>query len=101
MNPYDIDITKLKISEPVTEEKDFIKLDLIAAFSRATSKMSIDEILEKTKLHRSDLSRLQVGSFQRFSIERLVGILNSLDLSVTVKVKGIKEKASVLAYPKK
>lgn len=99
MNPYDIDITKLKVSEPITEEKDLIKLKLIASFLKAISKMDTEEILEKTKLDKSDLSRLRAGGMKRFSIERLVGILNSLDLSVTVKVKGIKENTSVLAYP--
>lgn len=92
MGPYDIDIEKLEESKEVTSAKNLLKLELIAAFLKETSKMDSREILDMTGLHKSDLSRLRAMNYSRFTLDKIVGLLDSLGLSASVKVS--KKRAS-------
>jgi|APGre2960657468_1045069.scaffolds.fasta_scaffold28922_2 predicted XRE-type DNA-binding protein len=87
MNPYDIDYRKLKISKEITDERDLLKLKLIASFNKITSKMTTEEILELTGLHKSDLSRLRTFGMDRFTIDRLITLLDSLGYATKIDVK--------------
>jgi predicted XRE-type DNA-binding protein len=87
MNPYDIDIDGLKESAEIKDEKELLKLRLAVEFLRITAKMSTDEILDKTGLHKSDLSRLRTFSLSRFTIDRIITLLDALGYTTTVKVK--------------
>ena len=87
MNPYEIDIDKLKESKKIQNQMELFKLGLIVEFLKATSKMSTQEILDVTHLHKSDLSRLRSLSVARFSTDRIVGILDSLGFSVAADVR--------------
>jgi hypothetical protein len=87
MNPYDIDIEKLKESKEITDEKELLKLKLTAAFLKAISKMSTDDVLSMTGLHKSDLSRLRALNVGRFTIDRIVGFLDALGFSTKIDVK--------------
>jgi hypothetical protein len=59
MNPYDIDIDELIESEEIKDEKELLKLKLVGEFLQVTSKMTTEEVLLETGLHKSDLSRLR------------------------------------------
>ena len=85
MNPYDVDI--LIESKEVLDHKELLKMKLNASFLKVTSKMDSDEIISKTKLHKSDLSRLRAMNLSRFSIDRLIGLLDSLGFTTQVKVQ--------------
>ena len=87
MNPYDVDYTKFKESELITDERDLLKLKLFAAFHDATIKMTIEEIIEITKLDKSDVSRLRTFGIDRFTIDRLIGILETLGVSTEMSFK--------------
>lgn len=87
MNPYDIDYRNLKESTQITDEKELLKLRLIASFNKITSQMETDAILEATGLHKSDLSRLRTFGLDRFSIDRLITLLNSLGYTTVLNVK--------------
>ena len=87
MNPYDVDYTKFKVSEPITDERDLLKLKLFAVFHEATIKMSVEEIIEITKLDKSDVSRLRTFGIDRFTIDRLIGILETLGYSTELSFK--------------
>ena len=93
MNPYDVDYTKFKVSEPITDERDLLKLKLFAVFHEATIKMSVEEIIEITKLDKSDVSRLRTFGIDRFTIDRLIGILETLGYSTELSFKP-KKKSS-------
>ena len=82
MNAYDIDIKKLKESKEITEQKDLLKMKLVSEFLKITSQMDSSEILNITKLHKADLSRLRAMNTDRFTIDRLVGILSRLGCSM-------------------
>lgn len=86
MKPYEIDIEKLKESEEVKGEKEVLKLKLIATFLKITSHMETSEILSKTGLDKSDLSRLRSMSMGRFTIDRIVGLLSDLGHSTDIDV---------------
>ena len=92
MNPYDIDIDKLIESKEITDEKELLKLKLTAAFLKATAKMSANDILSATGLHKSDLSRFRTLNVSRFTIDKIVGLLD--DLGFTTKVNIEAKKAS-------
>lgn len=85
MNPYDIDINKLKESKKITDERELLKLQLAAEFIRVTKKISTQDVLQKTGLDKADLSRLRAGSAERFSIGKILGLL--ADMGYTAKVK--------------
>lgn len=87
MNPYKIDLNKLKESEKISDPKDLIKLKLISAFLKAISKMENNEVLEITGLDKSDLSRLKSLSIKRFSIEKIINLLDHLGLATKIDVK--------------
>lgn len=87
MNPYDIDYRKLKVSKEITNEKDLLKLKLIAYFNKVTSKMTSEEILERTNLHKSDLSRLRTFGMNRFTIDRIISLLDSLGYATKIDIK--------------
>lgn len=87
MNPYRVDIEKLKESKEITDEKELLKLKLVSAFLKVTSKMSTDEILILTGLHKSDLSRMRAMNVSRFTIDRIIGLLGDLGFSTKIDVK--------------
>jgi predicted XRE-type DNA-binding protein len=87
MSAYEVDIEKLKESEEIKDEKELLKLKLVAAFLKATSKMETEEILSLTRLHKSDLSRLRALNVSRFTIDRIVGFLDALGFSTNIDVK--------------
>ena len=78
MGPYKIDTKNLALSQEITDEKEILKLKLIGAFNKITRKMTSDEIMLVTGLHKSDLSRLRTFGMARFTIDRLIGLLDSL-----------------------
>lgn len=86
MNPYQIDIESLQESLEITDEKELLKLKLVAEFLKIISKMETVDILEKTGLDKSDLSRIKCLSLERFTIDRIVNFLDALGFSTTVKV---------------
>lgn len=86
MNPYKINKNFLKESEAITDEKELIKLRLVASFLKITAKMESDEILKRTKLNKADLSRLRSLNIERFSIDRIIGILKYLGFSTKFTV---------------
>lgn len=92
MNPYDIDTELLEISKEITDAKDLLKLRLAGSIIKVVTKMSTEDVLFLTKLHKSDLSRIKSLNLKRFSIDRLIGILDLLGYSTTVDVK--RKKAS-------
>lgn len=92
MNPYKIDIKKLKVSKEVTDEKEILKRQLAKKLYELISDMSPSEISTKTGLHKSDISRLKILNVDRFSIDRIVTILDSLGYIMTFKI--ISKKAS-------
>ena len=87
MHPYKIDQSKLRESEKNLDQKDLIKLELISALLKAISKMESNEALEITGLDKSNLSRLKSLSLKRFSIERIINLLDHLGLATKVDVK--------------
>jgi len=87
MNPYDIEVEKLNESEKITEPKEILKLKLTSAFLKAISKMSTEEVLSTTSLHKSDLSRLKALNVSRFTIDRIIGLLDDLGLSTKIDVE--------------
>ena len=90
MNPYEIDFDGLLESKEVKDEKDLLKLKLAVEFLNIISKMTSEEILLKTGLHKSDLSRLRALSLKRFSIDRMISILDSLGFRATFNIKAKK-----------
>lgn len=87
MNPYSIDSRKLKISNEITDERDLLKLKLFGAFRKATAKMTTEDILDRTGLHKSDLSRLRTFGIDRFTIDRLILLLANLGYVTKIEVK--------------
>jgi len=87
MNPYEVDIEKLKESVEIKDEKEILKLSLVSAFLKAVSKMTTEEVIRVTGLHKSDLSRLRSLSLNRFTIDRIVSLLDTLGFSTQVNVK--------------
>mgnify|MGYP001589750515 CR=1 FL=1 len=86
MNPYKIDINLLKESKKIKDEKDLVKLQLVSELCKIISKMETADILEQTGLDKSDLSRLRSLDFKRFSIDRIITILNDLGFSAKVSI---------------
>lgn len=86
MNPYDIDTSKLKESKLVTDERGLLKFKLCSAFNEVTSDMTTEEIISITGLDKSDISRLRVTGVQRFTLDRLVNLLDLLGYMVNIEV---------------
>lgn len=91
MNPYKIDIDKIAESKKITDERELMKLQLVAGFFKATSKMDNQQIMNETGLDKSDLSRLRALSLDRFSIDRILGILNSIGVSAKLTLVSSKK----------
>ena len=87
MNPYEIDIEKLKESKQIDDERELLKLKLVAAFLKATEKMSSENIILVTGLHKSDLSRLRSMNVSRFTIDKIIGLLSDLGFSTNIDVE--------------
>ena len=98
MNPYNIDQSKFSGSEKVTNERDILKLKLLVQIKMIIEYMETYEILNLTGLDKSDLSRIRILSFQRFSIDRLINILEKLGYVANLSVTRSK-KASLEAPP--
>lgn len=93
MNPYDINYSKFKESKKITDERDLLKLRLLAELNQVMEKMETREILELTGLDKSDLSRIRISDFQRFSIDRIIKIFNQLGYKAQFSIAK-KKKAS-------
>lgn len=78
LNPYRINYSKLKESKKITDEKDLFKLSLLVHLNQIIEKLETKEILEITGLDKSDLSRIRISNYQRFSSDRLINILCKL-----------------------
>ena len=52
--------------------------------------MKTDQILSITGLHKSDLSRLKSLDVKRFTIDRIVGFIDALGFSTSIKIKSKK-----------
>lgn len=87
MNPYDIDYSKFKPSKEITDSKILLKLELIGHFVALTMKMTTDEISDMTGLDKSDISRLRISDYKRFTTDRLLGILDKLGYECVLKLK--------------
>lgn len=87
MNPYEVNLKKLKESKEISDERDLLKLKLVGSFLKITSRMSSEEIILKTGIHKSDLSRIRGASIERYTIDKLINILDKLGFSTTVEVK--------------
>jgi hypothetical protein len=89
MNPYKIDYSKFKGSKKITDQRDLLKLRLMAQLKEVMDGMETQDFLSITGLDKSDLSRLRILSFERFSIDRLIKIFDKLgfqaEFSVTKK----------------
>ena len=86
MNPYKIKTSSLKESKVIEDKRELLKLELIASFLKIISKMSTDEVLKLTNLHKADLSRLRSLNTSRFSIDRIVSLLDALGYSMKFQV---------------
>jgi predicted XRE-type DNA-binding protein len=86
MNPYDIDYTKLKESKKITENKEILKLQLASIFVDKIEGLETSEVLKRTGLDKSDLSRIMTTNVSRFSLERLIGLLNKLGYTAKISV---------------
>lgn len=84
MNPYEINHNKFKGSKKITDERDLLKLKLINQLKEVMSPLDTQEIIKLTGLDKSDLSRLRVSSYQRFSIDRLIKIFDQLGFKAEV-----------------
>jgi len=87
MNPYDIDIESLRESKPITDSREILKLQLSGIFVKETRYLSTKEIISKTKLDKSDLSRIYVMDVKRFSIEKFISLLSAIGYCAEFKVK--------------
>jgi len=87
MNPYDIDIESLGESKPITDSREILKLQLSGIFVKETRYLSTKEIISKTKLDKSDLSRIYVMDVKRFSIEKFISLLSAIGYCAEFKVK--------------
>jgi predicted XRE-type DNA-binding protein len=92
--PWEEDLSRLlkKESKKITGEKNFVKLKLANQIFDITYKMTPKEIREITGLHKSDISRLWGGGgLDRFTIDRLVTVLEKLGYEIEFRVKKKKD----------
>lgn len=90
MNPYKIDTRKLKKSQAVSDGKEILKLQLASKLMEIISEMPTQEVIAKTGLDKADLSRLRVLNVDRFTIDRIITLINSLGFTTTFKVESKK-----------
>jgi predicted XRE-type DNA-binding protein len=88
--PYDIDIDTIPESTRVTDPAEILKYKVSAQVNKIFNTLTMQEIIAKTGLDRSDISRIQIQSIKRFSIDRLIKILFLLDQTVSITVKAKK-----------
>ena len=93
-NPYDIDIESLKESREITDPVEILKYQLGSQILGIVIDMETSDIIAKTGLDKSDISRLKINSALRFSITRLLKILNSLGYKATIKITKNNNKVS-------
>lgn len=94
MNPYDVDWTKFKESKRITDEGDLLKLRLLSQLNDIIEHMETQEILDLTGLDKSDLSRIRISSFKRFSIDRIIRIFSDLGYIAEFSMAKKKKKTS-------
>lgn len=92
-SPYDIGVDSLKESRAITEGVEKLKYKLGGKLSKILMSMDREEALQKTGLHKADLSRLICTNYSRFSIDRIIDILIKLgytpEISITKKKKRV------------
>lgn len=86
MKPFDVDYEKLKNSISISDGVELLKLKLVASFINITSGMSSHDICRITGLHKADLSRLRSLSISRFSIDKILSLLDKLGFFTELKV---------------
>lgn len=86
MNPYKINVKDLNISRNIKDQKELLKLKLAVSLLKAIKDLDTENILLATGLHKSDLSRLRSLNIQRFSIDRLISILDGLGFSTNLDI---------------
>lgn len=86
MNPYKFNTKRLKLSKPVTGPLHIIKLELAGLFITATEKMSPQEIINICSLHKADISRIRTHQLERFSIDRLIKLLDLLGFTTKLQI---------------
>lgn len=89
---YDIILDHLGESRLIDDPIELLKLKLSAEFLKITAKMNTDEIMSLTGLHKSDLSRIRSMNIERFSIDKMISILDALGYSTKLSV--MRKKAS-------
>jgi predicted XRE-type DNA-binding protein len=87
MSIFDYEYKDRQDSKKINDEREILKLKLISHFLKLTKRMDTQDILFKTGLHKSDLSRLRSFGSKRFTIDRLVLILNKLGHVVNFNIK--------------
>lgn len=85
--PYDIDIDSIPVSKPITDPGILLKYKLSAQLNKVFDTLTTEEIIEKTGLDRSDISRIRIQSIRRFSIDRIIKLLFMLGQTVSITVK--------------
>ena len=80
-NPYNIsreEIERWGVSEPITDPSSLARLKLLAKVNEIISNMDSSEGISLTGLDKSDLSRVRVGDYKRFSTDRLIRLIDCL-----------------------
>jgi len=86
MNPYKIKVKNRSDSREINDPKDKLKLKLVSNIRKIILDIDTESISEKTGLDKSDVSRLKIGSFQRFTIDRLIKILSLLGYETKITI---------------
>jgi predicted XRE-type DNA-binding protein len=86
MNPYKIKVKNRNDSREINDPKDKLKLKLVSNIRKIILDIDTESISEKTGLDKSDVSRLKIGSFQRFTIDRLIKILSLLGYETKITI---------------
>lgn len=84
--PYKINYEDLDNSVEINDPVDLLKLELGSKFLKITSKMDSAEILKITGLDKADLSRIRAGSLDRFSIDRIIHLLDALGYKAKISM---------------
>lgn len=84
--PYEINYDDFMESKEITDPVSLLKLELGSKFLKITNKMETAEILKITGLHKSDLSRIRAGSLKRFTIDRIIHLLDALGYKAKISM---------------
>lgn len=87
MNPYDVEIERLKVSREITNPVDLIKLRLVVDFLKVTKNIKDEEILKLTNIKKSVLSRLKVMDTSVVSIDDMVLTFTKLNFTVNITIE--------------